>query len=277
MAINREKVLETAQKLVEKKKYDKAVIELRTLVAADPHDVRALQKIGELQLKQNLHAEAIDTFESVGRLYAEGGFTHKAVAVYKQIREIIAVHLPQAEVRYGHIPPKLAELYCEIGLTSDALALLNEIAKNLHRQQRDAETIEVYRRIAELDPTNPIPHLHVAEGLARLKDVEGAVAGFKAAATLLVQADRRDDAIQVLERLLHHKADLEQARICAELYLSRNRPPHDVTQALTKLQMCFQANPRDIVALTLIARAFELLGQSAKAIEVQKEIARISR
>ncbi|MDB5216830.1 MAG: hypothetical protein JWO86_4757, partial [Myxococcaceae bacterium] len=38
MAINRDKVLEAAQKYVEKKKYDKAVIEYQKLIDADPND-----------------------------------------------------------------------------------------------------------------------------------------------------------------------------------------------------------------------------------------------
>jgi tetratricopeptide (TPR) repeat protein len=276
VAINREKILEAAQKLVEKKKYDKAVIELRRLFDADPHDVRTLHKIGELQAKQGLWAEAVDTHDSVGKLYSNNGFALKAVAVYKQVREMIAAHAPQLDERYGHIPPKLADLYQELGLNNEALIILSEVATRLQQQQKESEATDVYRKIAHLDSNNPIPHLRLAEALSRAKDVEGAVEGFRAAAALLVQLERRDDAIQVLERLLHHKPEPEQARICAELYLSRNRPPHDVTQALTKLQICYQANPRDVNALSLIAQSFEMLGQTAKAVEVRREIHRIT-
>ena len=48
-------------------------------------------------------------------------------------------------------------------------------------------------------------------------------------------------------------------------------------QALAKLQICFQANPRDFDTLSLLARAFNAIGQGAKAIEVQKEMARVAR
>lgn len=276
MAINREKVLEAAQKYVEKKKYDKAVQELHKLIEADPNDARTLLKIGDYQAKQGLHADAISTYETVGKLYAHQGFALKAIAVYKQIREIIAKHVPQLEERYGHIPPKLAELYQQLGLTSDALAALDEVATRLQRQQRDPEAIEVFRKIVELDPTNPLPHLRLAEALSRVKDIDGAVFEFKTAASQLAGIGRRDDALKVLERLLHHKQDSEQARICAELYLSRGMP-QDGMQALSKLQVCFQANPRDFDTLSLLARAFNAIGQGAKAIEVQKEMARVAR
>ncbi len=269
-------MLEAAQKYVEKKKYDKAVLEYQKLIVADPNDARTLLKIGDLQAKQALHGEAISTYETVGKLYAHQGFALKAIAVYKQIREIIAKHVPQLEERYWHITPKLAELYQQLGLTSDALAALDEVATRLQRQQRDPEAIEVFHKIVQLDPANPLPHLRLAEALSRVHDTAGAVFEFKTAASQLAGIGRRDDALKVLERLLHHKPDIEQARICAELYLSRGQP-QDGMQALSKLQICFQANPRDFDTLSLLARAFNAIGQGAKAIEVQKEMARVAR
>ena len=212
----------------------------------------------------------------MGKFYATQGFALKAIAVYKQIREIIAKHVPTLEERYAHITPKLAELYQQLGLTSDALAALDEVATRFQRQGRDAEAIEVFRKIVELDPTNPLPHLRLAEALSRVKDVDGAVEQFGIAANQLAKLGRRDDAIKVIERLLHHKSDVVHARIAAELYLSRNTGS-DGLQALSKLQVCFQANPKDIDTLALLARAFTAIGQAAKAIEVQKEMARIAK
>jgi len=276
VAIDREKVRQAAEKFVEKKKYDKAVLEYQKLVQADPADARTLLKIGDLQTKMTAFADAIGTYETVGKLYSQQGFSLKAIAVYKQIREIIAKHVPQLDEKYSHISPKLAELYQSLGLTSDALAALDEVATRLQRQQRDPEAIEVFRKIVDLDPTNPLPHLRLAEALSRIKDVEGAVFEFKTAASQLAGLGRRDDALKVLERLLHHKPDAEQARIAAELYLARGQPA-DGMQALSKLQLCFQANPRDFDTLSLLARAFTVIGQAAKAIEVQKEMARVAR
>jgi tetratricopeptide (TPR) repeat protein len=269
-------VLDAANKYVEKKKYDKAIAELRTIVEADPRDARTLHKIGELQAKQGLYAEAIDTFETVGKMFAVDGFAQKAVAVYRQIREMIALHLPQHAVRYGHITPKLAELYREMGLNKEALALLEELAISLEKQGKDGEAIETFRQITSIDPTNPLPHLRLAEALSRARNVEGAVESFKIAADLLVKLERQNDALMVLERLLQHKVDVEQARICAEIYLARARP-QDGMQALSRLQICYQANPRDIRILQLIARAFEMVGERQKAQNIQQEIARLSR
>lgn len=276
MAIHREKILESAQKYIEKRKYDKAIDELRRVVAADPNDARTLHKIGELQLKLGLVVEAIDTFDAVGKLYTTGGFAQKAVAVYRQILDIIASQAPQVEDRFGHVAPRLADLYAELGLKTEALSVLEAVGKRFEARGRQADALEVFRRIAQIDTTSALSQLRLAEGLSRVRDVEGAVAAFRMASAILREADRRDDAIQVLERLLFHAPIPEDARVCAELYIARNRS-NDVTQALAKLQICFQANPNDIDTLGLIARSFDMIGQSAKSIEVQKQMAKIAR
>ncbi len=276
MAIDREKVLEAAQKLVEKKRYDRAILEYQKLIEEDPNDARTLLKIGDLQLKMEGYPDAIATYERVGRQYAQQGFALKAIAVYKQIREIVAKHVPHLEERYAHIPPKLAELYQQLGLVSDALAALDEVATRLQRQQRDQEAIEVFRKIVTLDPTNPLPHLRLAEALSRARDADGAVSEFGIAAALLIKLGRRDDALKVLERLLHHRAEPAHARMAAELYLARGGTT-DGMQALSKLQICFHTNPKDLTTLDLLAKAFVQIGQPRKGIEVQKEMARIAR
>ena len=59
VAIDREKVLQAAQNFVEKKKYDKAVVEYQKIIQEDPNDARTLLKIGDLQSKQEKYADAI--------------------------------------------------------------------------------------------------------------------------------------------------------------------------------------------------------------------------
>jgi tetratricopeptide (TPR) repeat protein len=274
--IDREAVLQAAQKYTDKKKYDRAIVEYQKIIQVDPSDARTLLKMGDLQVKMGAHAEAIATYERVGRQYAQQGFHVKAVWVYKQIREILNKHVPQLEERYGHIGPKLAELYHQLGLTSDALATLDEVAQRLTRQGREKEAIELFRKAVDLDSQNPLPYLRLAEALSRARDPEGAATVFGQAASMLIKRQRPDDAIKVIERLLHHKPDPAQARIAAELYLGRGEP-NDGMQALSKLQISFQANPKDLDTLALLSRAFSTIGQANKGIEVRKEMARIAR
>ncbi len=276
MAIDREKVLGAAQKFAEKRRYDRAVLEYQKIIEHDPNDARTLLKIGDLQSKMAAYAEAVFTYERVGRYYAHQGFALKAIAVYKQIREIVGKHLPQHEERYAHVLPLLADLYQQLGLSTDALNTWDEIATRFQRLGRDGEAIEVLQRVIAFDPQNPIGHLRLAEAMARGRDVEGATLEFATAARALVANGRRDDALRVLERMLHLRADPTYAKMAAELFLARGEP-NDGLQALAKLQISFQANPRDLETLELLARSFTQIQQAPKAVEVHKEMARIAR
>ena len=276
MSIEREKILQAAQKYIEKKKYDRAIVEYQRIVQEDPNDARTLLKIGDLQARLSAYPEAIATYDRVGQFYASQGFALKAIAVYKQIRELIKKHAPDLADRYGHIVPKLADIYTQLGLTSDALAAWDEVATRLQRAGRDRDAIEVFRKMVELDAGNPLPHLRLAEACCRVQSLDEAIESFWTAAELLLNLERSDDALKVIERILHFRGDARFARVAAELYLGR-ATREDGMQALAKLQICFQADPKDLETLGLLAQAFTLIGQEAKAVEVYKEMARLAR
>jgi tetratricopeptide (TPR) repeat protein len=276
VSIDREKTLQAAQKYIEKKKYDRAIVEYQRIIQEDPNDARTLLKIGDLQARLQAYPEAIATYDRVGQYYSSQGFALKAIAVYKQIRELIKKHAPDLADRYGHIVPRLAEIYDQLGLTSDALAAYDEVATRHQRGGRDREAIDVFRKMVALDPSNPLPHLRLAEACCRVQSLDQAIELFWRAAELLLGLGRREDALKVVERILHFRVETRFARVAAELYLERGSR-EDGLQALAKLQVCFQTDPRDLDTLGLLARAFQCIGQEGKALEVYKEMARLAR
>src|SRR5258708_8074815 len=201
------------------------------------------------------HADAIATYERVGKYYAAQGFALKAIAVYKQIREIIQKHVPQIADRYSHITPQLAELYAQLGLVSDALAAYDEMATQLQRAGQEARAVEVFKKIVELDSTNPLPHLRLAEAYSRVKNIEEAIGHFGTATEILMQLNRHEDALKVLERLLHHRAEPAYARRAAEIYLARGKP-HDGMLALAKLQNTFLSHPPSLLTPSPMCHPF---------------------
>ena len=62
LSIDREKTLQAAQKYIEKKKYDRAIVEYQRIVQEDPNDARTLLKIGDLQARLSAYPEAIATY-----------------------------------------------------------------------------------------------------------------------------------------------------------------------------------------------------------------------
>jgi tetratricopeptide (TPR) repeat protein len=62
--------------------------------------------------------------------------------------------------------------------------VLRRLAESLARQDRHAELLPLDRHLAELRPTDPIVHYHLACTLARLDDVSGALAMLRQAIRL---------------------------------------------------------------------------------------------
>ena len=95
--------------------------ELQRLVELDPKDARTLQKIGELYQKKNDNGNAASYFLQVAECYSAEGFFLKAVAVYKQVLKLDASLI---DVNF-----KLAELYQQLGLMSDAMQQYQIVAE----------------------------------------------------------------------------------------------------------------------------------------------------
>jgi tetratricopeptide (TPR) repeat protein len=264
VSIDRQKVLDSAQKFAAKGQFDKAIAEYQRLVKEDPSDVRILLKIGDLQFRRGAREDAVATYSKVARGYEDQGFALKAIAVYKQILSID----PNLTDLHG----KLAELYVQLGLVPDALVNLEALAARYARAGSDDKLVGVVRQMVQIDPTNVAMRVKLAELLSKLGKNADAAKEFELGGELLLKANRLDDWARVTERLLYHRPeDAKVARDLAKHYLDR----HDAKRALPKLQVVFKANPRDIVVLEMLAESFIALGQGPKAVSVLKEIARL--
>ncbi len=264
MSVDRSKVLSAAQKHLAKGNYDRAIAEYQKLVAEDPADVRTWLKIGDLQTRKGAHEDASDTYNRVAEHYAEQGFFLKAVAVYKQILKLEPGRLD--------VQLRLAEMYEQLQLVSDALQTYEQAAAAYARKGDAENMLAILDRMAKLDPDNIPVRIKYAEALSKAKETERAASEFEAGARLLEEQGRIDDYLKVAERLLYHRpGDVALSKKLARTYLSRN----DAKRALSKLQLCFKKDPRDVATLELLAQAFHVLGQSAKTISVYKEMVRI--
>jgi tetratricopeptide (TPR) repeat protein len=276
VAIDREKALLSAQKFIDKKRYDRALEEYQRILKEEPNDTRTLLKLGDLQIRMQAFADAMSTYDRVAQIYEAQGFAVKAVAVYKQIRDHIQKRSPDLADRFAHVVPRLAQIYAKLQLTSDAIQAYDEVATRYLRLGRKQEAIEIYQQMVALDPNNPLTHVRLAEALCHLEEVEAGLDAFVSAAELLFKLGRDEDVMRVVERALHFKQDPRIARLGAEVHLKRGTRA-DGLQALTKLQICFKADPKDLVVFGLLAQSFTLLEQPDKATEVYKEMALLAR
>src|SRR5689334_899010 len=256
--------MDAARKFVDKGQVDKAVKEYLRVVKEDPQDVRVWLKIGDLYAKKGSKQEASETYLKVARFYQDQGFYLKAVAVYKQILKL--------DSRLVEVNLKLAELYRQLGLLSDAMQHFEMVASHFHREGKTKEALATVRQLVDLDPENVATRIKLAELYSKEQMIEEAVTEFRAACDYLRAHNRQDDFIKVAERLLWHRPESHELnRELATLYMRRNDP----RRALQKLQLCFKANARDVETLALLAQAFQALDQKGKTVSVLKELARV--
>src|SRR5262245_53410400 len=256
--------MDAARKFVDKGQIDKAVKEYLRIVHEDPKDVRVWLKIGDLYAKKGSKQDAIETYLKVARFYHEQGFFLKAVAVYKQILKL--------DPRLVDVILKLAELYRQLGLMSDAMQHFESVAAHFHREGKTKEALATVRQLVDLDPQNVATRIKLAELYSKEGMTEEAVTEFGMVCEQLRRQNRQDDFMKVAERLLWHRPDnRELNRELASLYLRRNDP----RRALQKLQICFKADQRDVETLALLAQAFQALDQKGKTVSVLKELARV--
>ncbi len=256
--------MDAGRRAYEKGQYDKAIKEYLKIVKEDPKDVRVWLKIGDLYAKKNAKGEATETYMKVAKFYSEQGFYLKAVAVYKQILKV--------DPRLVEVNLKLAELYRQLGLLSDAMQHFEMVAAFFHREGKTKEALATLRQLVDLDPENVATRIKLAELYSKEEMGEEAIEEFRTTCEFLRKNGRQDDFIKVAERLVFHDADnTDMCRELATLYLQRNDP----RRALAKLQICFKADQSDATVLALLAQAFQRLDQKGKTVSVLKELARV--
>jgi tetratricopeptide (TPR) repeat protein len=264
LALDREKTLESAQKYQAKGQYDKAISEYQKLVKETPNDVRTWLKIGDLYKRLNSKKEAVDTYMRVVASYVQQGDFLKTVAVCKEVLKLDTAHI-EAQHR-------LALAYEKLALVSEAIATYEQLAAVYLRQNDTEKVLDTLSRMVNIDTMSIPVRIKYAEALSKYGKLEEAAAEFEWGCTLLREQGRMDDFLKVAERLLFHRPeDAAIAKELALLYLERN----DGKRALSKLQVCFKANPKDVETLDLLSQAFANLGQNAKTVSVLREILRI--
>jgi tetratricopeptide (TPR) repeat protein len=266
VVINKNKIVALAQRYTAKGQFEKAIIEYQKLLKVEPTDIRTWLKIGDLYTRGGSRKEATETYLRVAEQYTANGFHLKSVAVYKQVLKL--------DPTLVEVHQFLAGSYMDLGLTSEALIQLEQLADVYQKTGHADQLHEVLLKMGEIDPANIATRLRIAELLSKEDRGEEATEHFALACNELKSQGRIDDFLKVAERLLYHDPSrVDLAREAASAYIERGQFKH----ALGKLQTCFVKDPRDLVTLELLADAFKGLSQPEKAISVYNEMALLLR
>ncbi|HEX3129739.1 MAG TPA: tetratricopeptide repeat protein [Thermoanaerobaculia bacterium] len=194
MALQREQVVQTAEKYVSRGKIEPAIREYRKLLAENPSDINTLNRVGDLYAKIQRIEEAVDFFSQIGEQYSSQGFFVKAIAIYKKIIKLDPTRLDIYE--------QLADLYHKQNLVTEARTQYQVLADYYTKHENAASAIAIYNKMTVLEPENPTYHVKLAEIYQQQKLFEKAMNEYRVIAELMIQHGRTQDASQVYERAL---------------------------------------------------------------------------
>ncbi|MBE9529275.1 MAG: tetratricopeptide repeat protein, partial [Proteobacteria bacterium] len=183
---NKEKLIEKAQKQIQKGNLEKAIVEYQNASKLDSKDVSIRLRIGDLYVKTGKVAEAIKEYSDVARSNSQQGFYLKSIAVYKQVLKLDELNL---DVHY-----RLAELYTKQRLIADAIGEYSVIVASFDKKGKSNEALELLRKMVEIDAENIGVRLKLAENLQRQKFDVDAVAEFATILEMLLAKDKLDRA-----------------------------------------------------------------------------------
>ncbi len=143
---NKEKLLASAQKNLQKGQLAKAIKDYQKLVEIEPKEVRNRQKLAELFSRARMPSEALTEYEAVAKFYAGNGFYLKAIAVYKQMQRLA----PEEADYYL----RLGDLNEKQGLSGNAQAEYRSLVALYEKRELFSEKIDVLQKMKAIEPDN---------------------------------------------------------------------------------------------------------------------------
>jgi tetratricopeptide (TPR) repeat protein len=194
MAVQRDKVIASAEKLVAKGKIEPAIKEYERLLEDNPNDVNTLNRIGDLWVRINRNDEAVKVFSKIASHYSKDGFFLKAIAIYKKINKLDPSQLD--------IYAKLADLYAKQGLAMEAKSQYQVLADYYLKHGDPANALGIYRKISELDPQSINVHVKLADLYSQNNQTAEALKEYDRVGRMLLKRGMLDEAQQVFRKAL---------------------------------------------------------------------------
>jgi pilus assembly protein FimV len=246
MAVQRDKVIASAEKLVAKGKIEPAIKEYERLLEDNPNDVNTLNRIGDLWVRINRNDEAVKVFTKIADHYSRDGFFLKAIAIYKKINKLDPSKLD--------VYARLADLYAKQGLAMEAKSQYQVLADYYLKHGDPTNALGIYRKISELDPNSINVHVKLADLYVQVNKTADALKEYDRVGRMLLKRGMLDEAVQVFRKALKidpkntelvdslvtallEAKDFDNARQIVETALEGNRENPKLLAMLGRIQL----------------------------------------
>ena len=256
MAVQRDKVIASAEKLVAKGKIEPAIKEYERLLDDNPSDVNTLNRIGDLWVRINRTDEAVKVFGKIADHYSRDGFFLKAIAIYKKINKLDPSKLD--------VYAKLADLYAKQGLAMEAKSQYQVLADYYLKHNDPGNALSTYRKISELDPNSINVHVKLADLYSQNNQTAEALKEYDRVGRMLLKRGMLDEAVQVFRKAL--KIDSSNVAL-AESLVATLVEARDFDNSIQILKSSLESNPDHPKLLALLGRSYIAKGDlnTAKA------------
>lgn len=260
MALQREQIVQSAEKLVARGKIEPAIKEYRKLLAENPNDINTLNRVGDLYARIQRIDEAVDFFTQIAEQYTAEGFFVKAIAIYKKIIKLDPTRLEVYE--------QLAELYHKQGLVTEARTQYQVLADYYQKHANAASAIAIYQKMAQLEPDNPTYHVKLAEIYHQQQLIEKAMGEYRIIAELMIKHGRPQEAAQVYERALD--IDTQNIPFITDAVL-KLREAGNAAGAAHFLTLAVERNPQAERVARMVGSGQEAPSEAAEPSEAEDE------
>jgi len=254
MAVQRDKVIASAEKLVAKGKIEPAIKEYERLLEDNPNDVNTLNRIGDLWVRINRNEEAVKVFGKIADHYSRDGFFLKAIAIYKKINKLDPSKLD--------IYAKLADLYAKQGLAMEAKSQYQVLADYYLKHGDPGNALLIYKKISELDPNSINVHVKLADLYSQNNRTADALKEYDRVGRMLLKRGMLDEAVQVFKKAL--KIDAANVELVESL-VTALLEAKDYENATQIVQTSLESNPDSARLLALLGRVNLGRGDAAGA------------
>jgi tetratricopeptide (TPR) repeat protein len=114
------------------------------LLVKEPGNAKAHLKLAEFHQKKGEKEKAISEYLLAAEIFMKNSFYARAMAIYKQI--------PKQDPTLDHVYLKIADIYCKMGFTGDALAQYKLLLHHYNSRGMAEKAREVLDLMLEADP-----------------------------------------------------------------------------------------------------------------------------
>src|SRR5437899_8428552 len=285
MAYSKSKYVEAAQKLLNQGKVPQAIAEYQQILKYEPKDQVTLMTIGELYIRQGETFQAIDYFERLAQIFVGDGFLTKAIAVDKRIAKLAPEEIRPLE--------KLADLYVQQGVMSEARPLFLQLAEIHLKGNRQSEAIGLLKKLLLAEPDNLRIQIRLADLYQAMGQTRDAIEGYVSASQRALARGEQGESEKLADKalkldpnnsaaviararssiskgnltkaaqLLEQVSDLEKGGEQTELLLDLHLKNSNWDQAVTLAMQVFEADAKNYGPLQKVVEALLEIGRAS--------------